>query len=137
MSTLTSALSTALVDFLWQGALVGLALWAALAVLRGRSANARYAVSCAALAILTALPLLTIAALAWSVTPSAPASTDMTAASAPESMPQTLLQVWIVPETPRLAWLAVVQQWALPVWSAGVLLFSARLAWGWTSSFTL
>ena len=37
MSALTRALSVALVDFLWQGTLVGLLLWVALVALRNRS----------------------------------------------------------------------------------------------------
>ena len=49
MSILTRALSTALVDLLWQGALVGALLWLALVALRRRSPAVRYAVSCLAL----------------------------------------------------------------------------------------
>lgn len=67
MTALTQALSTALVDFLWQGLLVGLLLWLALVALRNRSANARYAVSCVALLALSVLPVITIAALLASV----------------------------------------------------------------------
>jgi uncharacterized protein (TIGR03435 family) len=52
-------------------------------------------------------------------------------------MPQTMLQIWFVPETPRLAWLTLVQRWALPVWLLGVFLFSLRLAWGYGHSLRL
>jgi len=129
MSEWTQALSAALVDFLWQGAFVGLLLWVALVMLRDRSPNVRYAVSCAALLALAVLPIVTIVALFASA-----ARPDVTAASgAPipadaSRLPQTMLPIWMMSETPRIEWLAVVQLWALPIWSIGVLLFSVRLA---------
>jgi uncharacterized protein (TIGR03435 family) len=132
MSTWTMALSAALVDFLWQGALVGLIAWAVLVALQGRSANARYAVACAALGILTVLPLATVIAFAASA-----ASVDNAVATAssgiprPAPVPQTMLPIGMVSDSPRVAWLALVQLWALPVWSAGVVLFSLRLALAW------
>ena len=138
MSALTQALSTALIDFLWQGALVGLLLWVALAVLRQRSAAVRYAVSCAALALLVALPVITIVTLwSWSMQSAAPAAAPVTAGAPAATMPQTMLTIWLVPETPRIMWLERAQLWALPIWSAGVLLFSIRLAWGYRHSYAL
>jgi uncharacterized protein (TIGR03435 family) len=140
VSALTHALSAALVDFLWQGALVGTALWIVLAALRNRSANIRYVVSCIALFVLALLPVLTIAGLWMASTPAAllapPASPALPALPA-LSMPQTMLQIWFVPETPRLLWLDAVQRWALPIWSIGVLLFSVRLGLGWMHSRAL
>jgi uncharacterized protein (TIGR03435 family) len=138
MSALTQALSTALIDFLWQGALVGLLLWVALAVLRHRSAAVRYAVSCAALALLVVLPVITIATLwSWSMQSAAPAALPAQPGAAMATMPQTMLTIWLVPETPRIMWLERAQLWALPIWSAGVLLFSIRLAWGYRHSHAL
>ena len=137
MSMWTRALSTALVDFLWQGAIVGLLLWLALAMLRHRSANARYAVSCMALTVMTLLPLATIVAL-WtrSSVPASPVAgtTDIAATVA---MPQTMLPIWLVADTPRIVWLEQLQLWALPIWSAGVLIFSIRLAWSYRHSFAM
>src|SRR5688572_27153406 len=109
MSELTWALSTALVDFFWQGAIVGLLLWIALVMLRHRSANARYAVSCAALLALAVLPLMTIVALSASATGpdvdvAAVAGVPISAAAS--RMPQTMLPIWMVSETPRIEWLA-------------------------------
>jgi uncharacterized protein (TIGR03435 family) len=139
MTAWTQALSTALVDFLWQGALVGMLLWLVLTWLRSRSAAARYTASCVALAALAVLPLFTLMTL-WSMAGNAPAAaqaaTDATTAPSP-AMPQTMLQIWFVPEAPRLAWLEELQQWALPVWSLGVLLLSIRLIWGYVHSFAL
>ena len=142
MSALTHALSAALVDFLWQGALVGTALWIVLVALRNQSANVRYVVSCVALFVLVLLPALTIAALWMAYTnsplappPALPASPALPALTAPAlSPPQTMLQIWFVPETPRLLWLDAVQRWALPLWSIGVLLLSIRLGLGWRHS---
>jgi len=67
MSTLTELFSNsaaqrvgwALVHFLWQGAAVALVLAVLLALLRRRSAQARWALSCAALALLAVLPVAT------------------------------------------------------------------------------
>jgi uncharacterized protein (TIGR03435 family) len=139
MTAWTQALSTALVDFLWQGALVGMLLWLALTCLRSRSAAARYTASCVALAALALLPLFTLMTF-WSMAGNAPAAaqtaTDATSAPSP-AMPQTMLQIWFVPEAPRMAWLEQLQQWALPVWSLGVLLLSVRLIWGYAHSLAL
>ena len=54
------ALGWTLLHFVWQGALVALLLAAALHLLRKSSAPTRYAVSCGALALLLALPLITL-----------------------------------------------------------------------------
>jgi predicted transcriptional regulator len=50
MTAIAQALSAALLDFVWQGLLAAFLLWTALFVLRNRSARARYAASCVALA---------------------------------------------------------------------------------------
>ena len=56
MTAITQALSTALLDFVWQGLLAAFLLWTALFALKNRSARARYAASCVALAVMAALP---------------------------------------------------------------------------------
>ena len=64
MNTLTELFSSsaaqrvgwALVHFLWQGTAVALVLAVMLALLRRRSAQARWAVSCATLALMAVLP---------------------------------------------------------------------------------
>ncbi len=123
MTPIAQALSAALLHFAWQGLLVAFLLWIALAVLKNRSANARYLASCAALAALALLPAITtwilyrrpgpvrgVAAFAATVWPAA------AALPGPAGAP--------------LAWLAILQVWALPLWAAGVFVFSIRLAWG-------
>src|SRR5579872_6037480 len=124
MTAITQAITSALLHFLWQGVTVAFLLWIGLFILRRRSAQARYAASCAALAAMAILPAITV----WTlydrpapapVTRTGPAIETQTAAAAPSH----------APALPQL-WLATVQSWALPVWSFGVLLFSIRLVWG-------
>jgi beta-lactamase regulating signal transducer with metallopeptidase domain len=109
---MTPALNAALLHFVWQGAAVFAALWIALFALRKRSANTRYIVSCAALAILVACPIVTTIAIYR--TP---------AAAAPIAIPS-----WPANGSPR----APVPSWIVPVWASGVLLFSLRMAWACT-----
>ncbi len=60
------AIAWALVHFLWQGALVGLAAAAALSLLKKGSAAVRYAVAAGALLLMVALPVATAVRLAAS-----------------------------------------------------------------------
>src|SRR5882762_8293356 len=60
------AIAWALVHFLWQGALVGLAAAAALSLLKKSSAAVRYAVAAGALLLMVALPVATAVRLAGS-----------------------------------------------------------------------
>jgi beta-lactamase regulating signal transducer with metallopeptidase domain len=116
MSSLAEALSTALLHFIWQGLAVASLLWVALGLMRFRSANARYVMSCAALAVQASLPVLT-ALLLYSNPPARHITGEA------HSLPVRL--VLITPST-SIDW----KSWALPLWSVGVLFFSARLAWG-------
>jgi len=56
---MAQAIGWALLHLLWQGALVGGIAAAGLALLRNRSANARYALACAAMAVLPVLAVVT------------------------------------------------------------------------------
>ena len=130
MTSLATILSAALLQFLWQGAIVAAALAVVLGVLRHRSARARYAAGCTALAIVAAAPIATLFVLsslnAVSPEPSAPLS-----AVPPRvvvGIPETMLPIWIEPAKPQLLWLTWLQAWALPIWSLGVLVLSIRLA---------
>jgi uncharacterized protein (TIGR03435 family) len=137
VSPLAQAVSAALIHFIWQGVLVGVLLSVALAVLRGRSPAARYLVSCAALAVLVVAPAATaLLALFRAVPPDVRAASMVTNLRA-LIVPQPMLSIWMNPEVPSALWLAQVQLWALPVWSAGVLLFSLRLVWGCTQALAL
>jgi TonB family protein len=59
----THALGWALLHFVWQGALVALLLWCALALVDVRRPRVRYALCCGALVLLAALPLATFVQL--------------------------------------------------------------------------
>jgi beta-lactamase regulating signal transducer with metallopeptidase domain len=129
---LAQATGWALLHLLWQGALVAALLALALPLLAGRSANVRYAVSCAALLLLVVLGIATgirsyetgstAAPVAGEGMPAAPA---MTPGSAPAS-----------PAWPD-RWQGVVDAAndALPVlvvlWLFGVASFSVRLIVEW------
>ena len=120
MTMLAHALSLALLHFVWQGALVAIALWIALFFMHRSSAQARYLASCAALAAMAILPAITAAWLYQRPSPSGPTEVltggfvaTMTAATA----------------TGRTDWLARLQLWAVPAWFLGVLVFSFRLIW--------
>lgn len=57
-------LAWTLVHFLWQGALLGVAAWCVLAVLRNRNSRVRYGVACAFLALCALAPPITFFLLA-------------------------------------------------------------------------
>ena len=126
MTSFAQALSQSLLHFIWQGIAVGILLWIALLLLRRRSASARYAAACLALAVLAALPPIT----AWVV--------YAHAAAGPAIVPAAHVPVSAPAAPPPIShaaagatdWVARAQSWALPLWSMGVLLFSIRLLWG-------
>jgi beta-lactamase regulating signal transducer with metallopeptidase domain/Tfp pilus assembly protein PilF len=130
MKPLIDAFSAALLHFAWQGCLVMALLWMALFALRRQSAPVRYAAACAALALLALAPILTTCLLYQAPRP----TTALHSATLPYSLPLPA----IAPEAARqIDLLAAVRSWALPVWAAGVLLFSFRMAWACTQVATL
>jgi hypothetical protein len=92
MTSMGQAVSAALIQFVWQGAVVALLFWILLAMLGRRSAQARYMVGCVALGILAFLPVVTGYLI---YRPAAPSGNQP------------------------------VRDW-LPLWVAGVLVFSCR-----------
>ena len=116
------ALGSAVVHHLWQGALIGLGAAAVLAILRRRSANARYVVGCVALALM----LVSFGAtFGWAL---AHGPTDLSAATAsgsdagPEEEGASL--GGIAPYLPTVAW----------TWLLGAVLMVARLAVQWRAA---
>lgn len=125
MNAISQALSAALLHFVWQGTAVALLAWIALVLLRNRTPDTRYAASCAALALMAALPAATIwilyerpVALSSSIAFAIPPATRAISASPAE-------------------WLALARQWILPVWALGVALFAMRFALAWRHVATL
>jgi beta-lactamase regulating signal transducer with metallopeptidase domain len=125
MTPITRALSAALLHFVWQGLGVTILLWLALFLWRRRSAALRYAASCAALALLVALPAVTTWILYERPAP-APQLASAVAVAAPAGGWSNR------PAAPDPDWLVRLQSWTIPVWSCGVLLFSFRMYWGCT-----
>jgi beta-lactamase regulating signal transducer with metallopeptidase domain len=130
MNLTTDGISSALVHSLWQNAGVAVLLWTALAALRHRSANARYLASCAALALMAALPLVTAVLLSQ---PAAPATTVTPLVSTADAVPPSAADV-ILPPAPvwveadaGVSWLTALKPWMLPLWLIGVLVCSLRL----------
>lgn len=118
MTPLARALSSALLHFLWQGVVMALLLSVALALLRKRSAQARYLASCVALGIMAVLPAITM----WAMyrAPEAVHAVNATA----------LAPLAAVPLAASANWIARADAWALPAWCLGVLFFALRLMWG-------
>jgi beta-lactamase regulating signal transducer with metallopeptidase domain len=134
----------ALLQFLWQGALVALGTAAALALLRGRAASTRYLVACAALALMLILPVITVLRGAgdrplstWSsgLTSAEPERIAPKAGAGPQVFPATLADVSKeMARSSRLRWQEVARPF-LPqiamIWFVGVLFLSMRLARSW------
>jgi beta-lactamase regulating signal transducer with metallopeptidase domain/predicted nucleic acid-binding Zn-ribbon protein len=128
-ATVIAALGWALLDFLWQGLVVGALAALALLALRNARPQARYAIACIALATCFALPLAGV----WRGV--AAASTAQTAANG--SVASLLLATPIASGTALAAstgdWRQSLQA-QLPAivaaWSAGALLLALRLLLG-------
>jgi beta-lactamase regulating signal transducer with metallopeptidase domain len=141
---LVTALGWALIHFVWQGALVALLLAGVLAVMQRRSANARYAVACAAMLLTLLLPLATMVivglsspgkrATAPTPTVAAPRESSLIVESRTvDARSSTSIEAaspgsWLVGFSDRLVPLL---PWMIAVWLLGVVIFSLRLAYGW------
>ena len=118
--TLARTAAWTLLHFLWEGLLIGLLAWGALALMQRRSPEARYAVGLAFLAAIALAPLITffilVPATHASIASAAQAAGDT---GAPGPLPWTLrLRLLLDPSLPMV----------LAVWCAGVALLSARFA---------
>jgi beta-lactamase regulating signal transducer with metallopeptidase domain len=127
MSFTADAVNAALLHSLWQDAIVGVLLWCALIAMRRSSANARYLVSCAALGLMAALPLVTTFLLSErGVSELSPIPASVIVA-APDDVGAMGDVIAAARETGPAGWFAPLAPWALPVWLAGVLACSLRL----------
>jgi hypothetical protein len=123
MTLILQAVNAALIDFVWQGLAVAFLLAMLLVLLRKRSANLRYVVSCVALAVLAVAPILT-AILYWrrhAVAAAVGAQSD--------ALPQLTTVILAVSGPAATNWLRAWATWMLPVWAAGVLALSIRMVW--------
>lgn len=134
-----------LVHFLWQGALVALAVAGTLALLRVADARQRYFVACAGLALMAFLPVATAwyldaGALSFSgvATPNAEASTSSLTSLA-SSVPQALLLAGsagsqgsdVASLRQRAEVLLPLLPWLAIAWLVGVVLMAAVHMGGW------
>jgi beta-lactamase regulating signal transducer with metallopeptidase domain len=109
-----------LVHFVWQGAIVGAALWLLLFFLRG--AHSRYATALVAFTALIACPIVTLWTLQETIViePTAPVASEVSLAD--------LLMLAEPVETPLFA---TAQPYLVLAWLTGVTLLSARLVAGY------
>ena len=106
-----------LLHFVWEGLLIGLLAWGALALMQRRSPEARYAVGLAFLAAMALTPLITFfLLLPGTQAPPPPVIEAAAAAGSPSWMLR--LKMLLDPNLPEV----------LAVWCAGVALLSARFA---------
>jgi beta-lactamase regulating signal transducer with metallopeptidase domain len=138
------ALGWALLQFVWQGALVGLLTAAVLAILRRSAADVRYVVSTVALALMLTMPVVTtIQTLASSEFMTVgqglqtPASTRQGVQSSVGQGLQTLPSIEQGLQSSAgqgLQTLPSIEEWLpmlLSVWLAGVAMLTLRLLSGW------
>ena len=121
---LVPALGTALLHFLWQGALLGLLAALGLTLLRNARPQARYAVACAALSASLLLPALT---LAWLLSAPTGASVEslpvVVGANAGTANANGLQDVLAMQATTSLPWIVML-------WVSGVATLLLRMAGG-------
>jgi beta-lactamase regulating signal transducer with metallopeptidase domain/predicted nucleic acid-binding Zn-ribbon protein len=125
-----STLGWALVHFVWQGTLVGIATAIALLALRNARPQTRYAVCCAALALCLALPIVGVwrgmqsdAAVAGTPITSALATNAADPVVLPDHASVTLSASWRSSLQGQLPWIVAL-------WSLGAGLLAARMALG-------
>ena len=131
--------AVALLQFLWQGAAIAAVYAAADGLLRARRARAssRYAVACAALAVMVLVPVATFLRAGSPGAASAGASSGPSAGGASAAQPSTLETAG---ETPAaivssirglLERAGALRPLWMSAWLAGVVLLSVRLLLGW------
>ncbi|MBA3486276.1 MAG: hypothetical protein H0T88_03640 [Lysobacter sp.] len=123
LALLVPALGSVLLNFLWQGALIGLLAWLALALLRNARPQSRYTVACLALLSCVLLPAWTLVqALSGAAAPSlAPL------VLAGSNMAATPVGAALVLPAPSMAALP----WLVALWAAGAITLALRMVCGW------
>ncbi len=120
-------LGWSLLHFLWQAALLALALRAVLIITRTSSPQTRYALCCAALALMALCPVVTFAYLAHT-TGNAPQASLIAAGT--HSGPLAPPQEWQATSASLFERIAAIADqtmpWILAFWIAGVLLLFSR-----------
>jgi beta-lactamase regulating signal transducer with metallopeptidase domain len=141
------ALGWTLVHFLWQGALVALALALVRVAFKRRTANLRYLASCAAMLLMLALPVITFVTLSsiiretQTVVIDPPASPEQAAktTSLKSKFDDDSLIIGGLNQSPKPTSIrrqlrelfSGVAPWLTWLWLAGVILLSLRMLGGW------
>jgi hypothetical protein len=142
---LMEALGWTLIHFTWQGTLVALLLAGILQILRRSSTNSRYLAACAALLLMSALPLITMAHIILDSPNRTATGLSPLLAARQVSLPQPIetesiivpAQTDIATASPRL-WTSIrsvniepLLPWVILLWLLGVGFSSLRLVGGW------
>jgi beta-lactamase regulating signal transducer with metallopeptidase domain len=148
-SPAAEAMARALVHFLWQGALVGIATGGILVLLDKARASTRYAVALGALFLMAALPIATASRLmdraAGPVRSVTPVAAERVVANAPDpvarpvSMPAPMLTPIMAPMAARVVSAGEARKlgvsllpWIFRLWLAGVAALSLFHLGGWS-----
>ena len=126
-----------LLHFIWQGTLIGAATMVLLQVLRRRSPQARYTISCAALVLMLAAPAGTAITLVGPTAISLPAPLAITARSSGTttptvafgSPPESALGSTADGNRAQTSWLTII----VGIWMIGVSVLLARVVAAWWS----
>ena len=129
MSAVSSAVATAILQSIWQETTIGLALWIVLRATGRASANFRYVASCAALAAMVLLPLVTFVDVLSGAQGSVPAAAHDARRSDLPVVIANGSRIWTDRTLPSAGFLASLYDWIAPIWLIGALVASIRLAW--------
>jgi beta-lactamase regulating signal transducer with metallopeptidase domain len=135
------AIGAALLHFVWQGALVALLVASLSVLLQKRSANARYLVACAGLALMLVLPAVT-GLIAYEGLPAPPSVKPILSSPAPAPFDAPRFELGSLTNratttgsTSRpIDWRGnfnALMPWLVALWLTGVLIFSVRAIGGW------
>lgn len=120
-----NSVALAIVHFIWQGILVALIVWPALAMARNARPQTRYAIACLGLLLCAALPIVQFM-LSLSSEPSIEAISSIAAVRAGPGFYQVTQPAWYL----RSSLLQPVLPLILAFWIAGVAVFALRLVLG-------
>jgi beta-lactamase regulating signal transducer with metallopeptidase domain len=125
LSSLMSAWGWALIDFLWQGAIVGVICAFLLMLFRHARAQVRYAIACSTLFLCFMLPVFNVIHALPKANPQALHSIGIERA-APSTMTTTIsLSSSTIHDT-----LHMQMPWLVLIWSVGCLFFALRMSFG-------
>jgi beta-lactamase regulating signal transducer with metallopeptidase domain/predicted nucleic acid-binding Zn-ribbon protein len=126
LSSLMSAWGWALIDFLWQGPIVGLLCAFLLMLFRHASAQIRYAIACSALFLCFMLPIFNVIRALPKANPQALQfiTTEVAAPSATFTTRMSLSSSTIHDT------LHMQMPWLVLIWSMGCLFFALRMSFG-------